>query len=188
MSQPSRGSPARAGVLHESATSTAEGRGKTFSDDLPASIADRCTNATACWPEGSNVSQSREAPLILVVDDIEDAREMCAQFLAHSHYRVATADDGLEALASARNLLPDVIVMDLSMPWLDGLEATRHLKSDERTRGIPVIALTALSHGDVQKMAIDAGCAAVVVKPYSPLVLEEEIRRLLGQRPAGPPV
>jgi two-component system cell cycle response regulator DivK len=143
-------------------------------------------NAEAFRPGGLQLSTTREAPLILIVDDVEDAREMCAEFLAHSRYRVATADDGLEALASARHLLPDVILMDLSMPWLDGLEATRHLKSDERTRNIPVIALTALSHGDVQKMALEAGCAAVVVKPYSPLALEEAIRHQLAGRAAEP--
>ena len=124
----------------------------------------------------------RESPLILVVDDMEDGREICAEYLAFFDYRVATAEDGIEALAKANDLLPDLILMDLSLPKLDGWEATRRLKSGERTRGIPVIALTAHALSDAQQTALDAGCDAVVTKPCFPKDLVLEIRRQLGQR------
>jgi len=81
-------------------------------------------------------SDSRE-PLILLVDDFEDNRAMYAQFLTLSGFRGAEAANGQEALQKAADMLPDLVVMDLSLPVIDGWEATRRLKSDERTRGIP---------------------------------------------------
>ncbi len=126
-----------------------------------------------------------ESPLVLVVDDMEDGREICAEYLAFCHYRVATAEDGLEALAKADQLLPDVILMDLSLPRLDGWEATRRLKQSDRTRHIPVIALTAHALMDAKHSAFDAGCDSVVIKPCLPKDLEIEIRRLLESRAAA---
>ncbi|HVT61716.1 MAG TPA: response regulator [Thermoanaerobaculia bacterium] len=131
------------------------------------------------------MSSKKLEPLVLVVDDMEDGREICAEYLAFCHYRVATAEDGLEALEKAYELLPDVILMDLSLPRLDGWEATRRLKSDARTRSIPVIALTAHALKDAQDTALEAGCDAVVTKPCVPKELELEIRRQLQARAAG---
>jgi two-component system cell cycle response regulator DivK len=126
-----------------------------------------------------------ESPLVLVVDDMEDGREICAEYLSFCKYRVATAEDGLEALAKASELLPDVILMDLSLPRLDGWEATRRLKENERTRSIPVIALTAHALMDAKETALAAGCDAVVIKPCLPRDLEIEIRRMLESRAAA---
>src|SRR4051812_7019627 len=81
-------------------------------------------------------------PLVLVVDDFPDNRDMYMQYLEFCGMRVAEAQNGHEALQQAFELLPDLIVMDLSLPGLDGWEATRRLKADARTRAIPVIALT----------------------------------------------
>ena len=83
-----------------------------------------------------------QGPLILVVDDYEDAREMYAEYLRFCGFRVAEARNGNEALEQAFTLMPDLILMDLSLPGMDGWEATRQLKADERTRNIPVVALT----------------------------------------------
>jgi CheY-like chemotaxis protein len=80
--------------------------------------------------------------LILVVDDYQDAREMYAEYLQYSGFRVAEAKNGNEAVAQARSLKPDLILMDLSLPGMDGWEATRVLKADEETRHIPIVALT----------------------------------------------
>ena len=113
---------------------------------------------------------------------MEDGREICAEYLVYCKYRVVTAEDGLEALAKANELLPDVILMDLSLPRLDGWETTRRLKSAERTRGIPVIALTAHALTDAKQTALEAGCAVVVTKPCLPKDLEVEIRRQLDGR------
>jgi two-component system, cell cycle response regulator DivK len=124
-------------------------------------------------------------PLVLIVDDYADGREVCAEYLAFRGYRVATAEDGFDALEKTRALAPDVILMDLSLPRLDGWEASRRLKADERTRHIPIIALTAHSLSSARDKAVAAGCAAVVTKPCPPRDLEEEVRRQL--RADAPP-
>jgi CheY-like chemotaxis protein len=127
-----------------------------------------------------------EPALVLVVDDVADGREICAEYLTFRKYRVATAADGLEALAKAFELVPDVILMDLSLPELDGWEATRRLKNDERTRHIPIIALTAHALKSAHDEAVAAGCDAVVTKPVMPRDLEAEVRRLLETDGTGP--
>ena len=123
---------------------------------------------------------TRNAPLVLIVDDYAEGREVCAEYLAFRGYRVATAEDGVEALDKTRELLPDVILMDLSLPRMDGWEASRQLKSDERTRHIPIIALTAHALSSARERAVEAGCDAVVTKPCPPRDLEAEVRRQLG--------
>jgi two-component system cell cycle response regulator DivK len=142
--------------------------------------------------KGSNddAPRSRRSPdlpaLVLVVDDVADGREICAEYMLFRKYRVATAADGREALAQAFELLPDVILMDLSLPEIDGWEATRRLKGDERTRHIPIIALTAHALKSAHDEALAAGCDAVVTKPVMPRDLESEVRRLLdGQAAEG---
>jgi two-component system, cell cycle response regulator DivK len=90
----------------------------------------------------ANEQGDASPPLVLVVDDSEDNREMFTEFLSFSGFRVAQAATGREALDQAFQLLPDLILMDLSLPELDGLEATRQLKSDGRTKRIPIVALT----------------------------------------------
>lgn len=122
------------------------------------------------------------APLVLVVDDVEHGREIFAEYMEFRGFRVATAADGMEALEKAFDLRPDIILMDLSLPVLDGWEATRRLKQDERTRDIPVIALTAHALVSAHERAMEAGCSSVVTKPCLPRDLETEVRRQLGSR------
>ena len=124
-------------------------------------------------------SAAPKSPLILVVDDFADNREMYTQFLEFSGFRVAEAQNGNEALEKAFDLRPDLIVMDLSLPGLDGWEATRRLKADDRTRGIPVIALTGHALAGHSKGAMDAGCDAFITKPCLPERLMEEITSML---------
>lgn len=119
-------------------------------------------------------------PLILVVDDYEDAREMYAEYLELSGFRTAQARTGEEALEKASTLLPDVVLMDLSLPVMDGCEATARLKSDPRTQHIPVVALTGHSEGPHSDEARRAGCDAFVVKPCMPDTLVSELQRVLG--------
>jgi len=121
-------------------------------------------------------------PLVLVVDDVAHGREIFAEYLEFRGFRVATAADGLEALDKAFELRPDVILMDLSLPELDGWEATKRLKSDDRTRTIPVIALTAHALASAHDRAMAAGCDSVVTKPCVPKDLEAEVRRQLAAR------
>ena len=130
--------------------------------------------------------QSSDAsPLVLVVDDFQDNREMFAEFLSLSGFRVAEASTGREAIDRGFELLPDVILMDLSLPELDGWEATRQLKNDPRTRHIPIVALTGHALADHSREAREAGCDAFLTKPCLPEVLVVEIRRMLDRKPAG---
>jgi CheY-like chemotaxis protein len=125
-------------------------------------------------------TETLDHPLVLVVDDFLDAREMYAEYFMFSGFRVAEASNGVEALQKAIDLVPHVILMDLSMPGMDGWEATRRLKADERTRDIPVIALTGHALTGFQESARLAGCDAFVTKPCLPDTLVAEVRRLLG--------
>ena len=122
---------------------------------------------------------TKPTPLILVVDDFEDNRQMYAEFLRYRGYQVEEASNGHEALDKAFAAPPDLIVMDLSLPGLDGWEATRRLKSDSRTKQVPVIALTGHALAGHSKGALDAGCDAFVTKPCLPEDLEKEIRSML---------
>lgn len=123
----------------------------------------------------------RERPLVLVVDDFEAGRELCAEYLAFRGYGVATAQDGAEALEKAFDLAPDAILMDLSLPEIDGWEATRRLRADERTRDIRIIALTAHALEAERDRALEAGCDEVVTKPVPPNELERVVREQLGR-------
>jgi CheY-like chemotaxis protein len=120
-----------------------------------------------------------DAPLILVVDDYQDAREMYAEYLQFSGFRVAEARNGNEAVAQAFSLRPDLILMDLSLPGMDGWEATRVLKADERTKHIPVVALTGHALAGASEGARKAGCDSFVTKPCLPDDLVVEVRRML---------
>lgn len=124
-------------------------------------------------------------PLVLVVDDYEDAREMYAEYFVFSGFRVVEARNGVEALQKAAELLPDVILMDLSLPVMDGWEATRRLKGDARTQTIPVVALTGHALMGHSEGARSAGCDAFVTKPCLPDALVREVRRVMGRRPPG---
>jgi CheY-like chemotaxis protein len=117
--------------------------------------------------------------LILLVDDFDDAREMYRQYLEYSGYRVAEAASGKEAIDKATDLLPDVILMDLSMPDVDGWEATRILKADKRTSRIPVMALTGHALAGHSDVARRAGCDAFVTKPCLPADLVKELEKML---------
>lgn len=121
-----------------------------------------------------------KTPLILVVDDYQDAREMYAEYLQFSGFRVAEAKTGNEALEKAFELRPDLILMDLSLPGMDGWEATRLLKLDERTRQIPVVALTGHALAGASEGARKAGCDSFVTKPCLPDDLVLEVRRMLN--------
>ena len=123
---------------------------------------------------------TEQGPLILVVDDYEDAREMYAEYLRFCGFRVAEARNGNEALEQAFSLMPDLILMDLSLPGMDGWEATRQLKADARTNRIPVVALTGHALAGASEGAKKAGCDSFVTKPCLPDDLVVEVRRMLG--------
>jgi CheY-like chemotaxis protein len=122
---------------------------------------------------------AESGPLVLIVDDVQDNRTIYVLFLKFSGFRVAEAENGKEALDTATTLLPDVIVMDLSLPVMDGWEATRRLKRDPRTEKIPVIVLTGHALPEHAQAAREAGCDVVITKPCLPDQLLETIRRIL---------
>jgi two-component system, cell cycle response regulator DivK len=126
-------------------------------------------------------TKTRVQPLVLVVEDYQDAREMYAAYLQFSGFEVAEAGNGIEAIEKTQELLPDIVLMDLALPRMDGWEATRRLKNDERTRHIPIVALTGHALAGHAEGARDAGCDAFVTKPCLPDALVAEIKRLLDQ-------
>jgi len=127
----------------------------------------------------STPARGREQPLVLVVEDYQDAREMYAAYLQFSGFDVAEAANGIEAVEKTQELLPDIVLMDLALPRMDGWEATRRLKTDARTRHIPIVALTGHALAGHADGAREAGCDAFVTKPCLPDALVAEIKRLL---------
>jgi CheY-like chemotaxis protein len=125
------------------------------------------------------VTGSTRKPLVLVVDDFADNREMYSEYLSFSGFDVIEARNGKEAVDAAQERQPDIIIMDLSLPVMDGWEATRRLKADDRTRRIPVVALTGHALAGHSKGAKDAGCDSFLAKPCLPDQLVAEIRRML---------
>ncbi len=124
--------------------------------------------------------------LVLVVDDLESWRQICAEYLGYYDFRVETADSGAAALDKAVEIHPDLVIMDLAMPGMDGCEATRRLKSDARTSDIPVLALTAYSSDETDAAARAAGCSAVLRKPVSPRALLHAVVQQLNRALTSP--
>ena len=122
----------------------------------------------------------RGQPLILLAEDFEDARELYRDYLEFSGFNVKTANNGREAIEQAVVLQPDIILMDASMPVVDGWQATRELKSNPSTKHIPVLALTAHAFDDARREAKDVGCDGFVTKPCLPDDLVNKVRAFLG--------
>ena len=122
----------------------------------------------------------RHRPLVLLVEDQPDLRRLYAQQLTLSGFDVIEAGDGAAAIHSTAFHAPDVVLMDLSLPVLDGWEATRRLKGDEKTAHMPVVALTAHDGAGELQQATQAGCDWFVPKPCPPDALIAEVRRVLA--------
>ena len=124
----------------------------------------------------------RTQPLILIVEDERDLRQLYVLHLTMGGFDVIEAEDGAAAIAHTSAHSPDAVVMDLSLPILDGWEATRRIKGDATTAHIPILALTAHEgSGDLQR-AMEAGCDWFVPKPCPPDALATELRRVLASR------
>ena len=117
---------------------------------------------------------------ILIVDDYADALEIWGIYLQSVGYRVSTAIDGASAIAKAKSLLPDLMVLDLELPGISGFDVARTLRAHATTKDIPLIAATGFSHVRQLALAREVGFDAVVVKPCDPDMLLLEIERLLG--------
>jgi CheY-like chemotaxis protein len=120
----------------------------------------------------------RSPPCVLLVDDDDDSRELCAEYLEGAGFEVVQAGNGVDAVGTAIGRHPDLVVMDLEMPEMDGLAAIQTLKDDTRTCAIPIIVLSAT--GDVdQAKASRVGCETCLVKPCVPDELEGVIRAVI---------
>jgi DNA-binding response OmpR family regulator len=122
------------------------------------------------------------SPVVVVADDSRTIVAMVSSRLERAGYTVVTAANGEEALRLVQERSPVVVVLDVEMPGLDGLEVTRRLRANEATRELPIILLTA--HGDEAAFAagLAAGATDYITKPFSPQELEERVERVLGRR------
>ncbi len=117
---------------------------------------------------------------VLIVEDNEDNRLIYSQYLTHGGFRVLEATNGAEGIEVCRRERPDLVLMDISMPVMDGLTATRMLKADAELRTIPVIALTAHAMASDEVMAREAGCDGYISKPVMPKDVKMEVVRWIG--------
>jgi two-component system cell cycle response regulator DivK len=117
---------------------------------------------------------------ILVVEDHEDNRQILRDLLANAGIDIVEAEDGEQALMAAARHRPDVILMDIQLPVLDGYEVTRRLKADPALKAIPIIVVTSYALSGDEEKAYAAGCDAYIAKPYDPIALLEIIRQFLG--------
>ena len=124
----------------------------------------------------------RPQPVVLAADDDEDILELVAFRLERSGYTVLRARDGEEALRVALEAKPDLAVLDVMMPKLDGFELTRRLRADDATRRMPIILLTARAQDADVQAGFDAGADDYLRKPFSPQELRARVQAILGRR------
>jgi DNA-binding response OmpR family regulator len=130
----------------------------------------------------SGAASAREQPLVLAADDDEDILDLVAFRLERSGYTVIVARDGEEALELAATELPDLAVLDVMMPKVDGFEVTRRLRADEATSRMPIILLTARSQDADVQQGFEAGADDYLRKPFSPDELRARVQAILGRR------
>ena len=129
--------------------------------------------------KGKAAQPDQAPPRILVVDDEEDLLELVRYNLTKEGYDVECVDSGEDALRSARREPPDLIVLDLMLPAVDGLEVCRRLKAESKTREVPIIMLTAKSEESDMIAGLERGADDYIAKPFSPRVLTARVRALL---------
>ena len=125
-------------------------------------------------------SSAPRGQTLLLVEDNEDNRIIYSTVLRHLGYEVVEAEDGARAIARARSIQPDLILMDISIPEVDGWEATRILRQDKATSAIPIIALTAHALPDDRERAGAVGFTAYLAKPIEPRAVAAEVQRWIG--------
>ena len=125
---------------------------------------------------------ARDRPLVLAADDDEDMLELVAFRLERSGYTVLRARDGEQALDLARSERPDLAVLDVMMPKLDGFELTRRLRAEEATSAMPIILLTARAQDADLDLGFDCGADDYMRKPFSPQELSRRVQAMLGRR------
>ncbi|MEZ5691011.1 MAG: response regulator [Rickettsiales bacterium] len=119
---------------------------------------------------------------ILIVEDNELNLKLFRDLLTAHNYKIIETKDGMEAISLARSESPDLILMDIQLPEISGLDITRRLKSDESVAGIPIVAVTAFAMKDDEEKILAAGCEAYVSKPISIVPFLNTVRRFLGEK------
>jgi two-component system response regulator ResD len=124
-------------------------------------------------------SVAEALPTILVVEDFDDTRLMMRMWLARNGYRVIEAETGEEAIDVAKRELPDLIIMDMMMPGMNGLDATQRIREYQALRQTPIVAVSAYGANEYRSLAIEAGCNEYVSTPFDPNELAELIKDLI---------
>ena len=122
---------------------------------------------------------------VLLVEDNEDNLVVYRTILEHVGFKVIEARDGEEGVNRAKQYMPNLILMDISIPKMDGWEATQRLKSDQATKNIPIIALTAHALEEDRQKALQAGCDGYLAKPVEPRRVVQEVERFVGPAKAA---
>jgi two-component system, cell cycle response regulator DivK len=118
---------------------------------------------------------------ILVVEDQEDNRQILRDLLGNAGYELIEAADGEQALVAYAKQRPDLILMDIQLPVMDGYETTRRIRADPESKSIPIVAVTSYALAGDEAKALAVGCNAYITKPYSPRALLAKVREFLGQ-------
>ena len=126
------------------------------------------------------MNRVRPQSTILLVEDFDDTRLMTKLWLTKKGYRVIEAEDGTEAVELARREHPDLIIMDMMMPGISGLDATRQIREYQSLQRTPIIAVSAYGADEYRARALDAGCTEYVATPFEPEALSQLIERLLA--------
>ena len=113
---------------------------------------------------------------VLVIEDTEDNRQIVRDLLTNAGYEIVEAEDGESGVAMAASVRPDVILMDIQLPVMDGYEAARRIKADPATAHIPIIAVTSYALAGDEAKTRDAGCDGYITKPFSPRLLLAKVR------------
>lgn len=127
------------------------------------------------------VNQESDVATVLLVEDTEDNRQMMRRLLEMSGFNVVEATNGREAVQAAFEVQPQIILMDLSLPIIDGLAATREIRQRPELNTVPIIAVSAHDTADFHSEALDAGCDAYVTKPINYTELEDLVNRLIAE-------
>jgi CheY-like chemotaxis protein len=128
------------------------------------------------------MSTAQARRTILVVDDFDDTRLLLRTWLERRGFRVVEAEDGIEAIQLASSEVPDLIIMDMEMPLLDGLSATRRIRQLEDLRKVPIVAVSAYGADQFRDLALAAGCDEYVSTPFEPRALEGVIASLMREQ------
>jgi DNA-binding response OmpR family regulator len=141
--------------------------------------ADDLRRPPAPIPHRRSKSHARRAPLVLFADDSVDTRELYAEYLRYQGFQVLTAADGDGAMEVALTFRPDLMIVDLSMPRLNGISVACRLRRDRRTRRMPIIMLTGYAFRAIEQGALEAGVDVFLTKPCLPEDLEGHVKQLL---------